>query len=267
MSAVDRLLAVARAEIGYTEKATPAQLDDKLLNAGSNNYTKYARDFDTKWPDFFNGRKNGYAWCDVFVDWCHVQAFGVEKARELLCQPKKSYGAGVNYSRDYFKDKGRLHDKPRLGAQVFFGTKHTGIVSYVSADGKSFRSIEGNTNPASGVVANGGMVCEKSYTVQSGYTFGWQDWALVEDKEDEPMASNTFSVTLPLMRQGDKGPAVRAAMLLLKDQGYYSGIIWARDNEFGPKMYKAVVALQKAHGLAQDGVIGHDTMTALLGGK
>lgn len=85
-------------------------------------------------------------------------------------------------------------------------------------------------------------------------------------KEEKPMANKTFTVALPIMRQGDKGPAVRAAMLLLKDQGYYSGIIWAKDAEFGPKMHKAVVALQKAHGLAQDGVIGHDSMTALLGG-
>lgn len=85
--------------------------------------------------------------------------------------------------------------------------------------------------------------------------------------EDKPVASKTFDVTLPLMRQGDKGAHIRAAMLLLKDQGYYSGIIWARDNEFGPKMYKAVIALQKAKGLTQDGVIGHDTAAALYGGK
>ena len=63
-----KVLAVAAAEIGYKEKASNAQLDDKAANAGSANYTKYARDFDQKYPKWYNGKKNGFAWCDMFVD-------------------------------------------------------------------------------------------------------------------------------------------------------------------------------------------------------
>jgi hypothetical protein len=37
MSAVERLIATARAELGYQEKATNEQLDDKLANPGKNN--------------------------------------------------------------------------------------------------------------------------------------------------------------------------------------------------------------------------------------
>ena len=70
MSAVDNLLSVARLEIGYLEKATNAYLDDKTANHGSGNWTKYAQEIDTQYPGWFNGKKNGYAWCGVFVSWC-----------------------------------------------------------------------------------------------------------------------------------------------------------------------------------------------------
>ena len=66
-----RLIEIAEAEEGYLEKASNASLDSDTANAGSANYTKYARDLDAI-PNFYNGKKNGYAWCDVFVDWCFV---------------------------------------------------------------------------------------------------------------------------------------------------------------------------------------------------
>ena len=40
------VLAIAAAEIGYHEKKSNSQLDNPTANAGSANYTKYARDFD-----------------------------------------------------------------------------------------------------------------------------------------------------------------------------------------------------------------------------
>lgn len=60
-----KVIAVAAAEIGYKEKASNSQLDNKTANAGSKNYTKYARDFDQKYPQWYNGKKNGFAWCDM----------------------------------------------------------------------------------------------------------------------------------------------------------------------------------------------------------
>ena len=53
--AVQRVLEIARAEIGYREKNSAAGLDDKTANAGGGNYTKYARDLDAI-PGFYNGR-------------------------------------------------------------------------------------------------------------------------------------------------------------------------------------------------------------------
>lgn len=54
-AAVKKLIEIAKAEIGYLEKASNYNLDDKTANAGSNNWNKYARDIDTKWPNFYNG--------------------------------------------------------------------------------------------------------------------------------------------------------------------------------------------------------------------
>ena len=147
---VSRVLAVAVAEIGYKEKASNSQLDDKTANAGSANYTKYARDFDKKYPNWYNGKKNGFAWCDMFVDWCFLTAYGYENALRLLCQPERSAGAGCTYSLRYYKNKGQFHTSgPKPGDQIFFGTSlsdssHTGIVEKVTAS--KVYTIEGNTS-------------------------------------------------------------------------------------------------------------------------
>ena len=144
-----KLLEVAAAEVGYHEKATNGSLDDKTANSGSGNFTKYARDFDEKFPTFYNGNKNGFAWCDMFVDWCFVTAFGVTDALRLLCQPSGSCGAGCNYSLGYYKQKGQMFTTPKVGDQIFFGTsaenvQHTGIVYAV--DASRVYTIEGNTS-------------------------------------------------------------------------------------------------------------------------
>ncbi len=190
--AVERILAVATKEVGYLEKRTNAQLDSPTANAGSNNWTKFARDLDAL--GFYNGKKSGYAWCDVFVDWCMVTAFGVETALALLCQPMGSAGAGCTSSANYYKAKGRFFKTgPQPGDQIFFtkdggkSMNHTGLVVEVK-DGKVY-TIEGNTSGASGVIANGGGVCRKSYAV--GYAkiggYGRPDWSLVpEEKAAEP---------------------------------------------------------------------------------
>lgn len=180
-----KVIDVALAEVGYLEKKDKNNLDDKTANAGSKNYTKYARDLDAL--GFYNGRKQSVAWCDVFVDWCFVQAYGLEAALKLTNQPlgKNNCGAGCKYSRQYYKKKGRLFDEPQPGDQVFFYPKdgvggttiqHTGLVYAV--DKTYVYTVEGNTSGANGVVANGGGVCKKKYRLTynrlAGY--GRPDW-------------------------------------------------------------------------------------------
>ena len=161
---VSKLIKIAEAEVGYLEKKSNSSLDSHTDNAGYNNYTKYARDLFN--ANYYNGNKNGYAWCDVFVDWCFYQLCDkdAKKAQEIICQ-SGPYGAGVGYSMRYYKAEGRFFNSPEPGDQIFFGSpsyvEHTGIV-YKVDDSKVY-TIEGNTSGASGVVANGGGVCKKSY--------------------------------------------------------------------------------------------------------
>ena len=140
-----KLLAIARAEIGYKEKETHAQLDDKTANAGDENYTKYARDLHA--AGYYQANKNGYAWCDVFVDWCFLQLCGGDpvKAQELICQTGP-YGAGCKFSAQYYKQAGRFHtDNPQPGDQIFFNNyAHTGIVEKI--ENGTVYTIEGNTS-------------------------------------------------------------------------------------------------------------------------
>ena len=165
MNEVNKVLGIAVAEVGYLEKKSNEMLDHKTANAGRNNYTKYARDMDAI-SGFYNGKKQGYAWCDVFVDWLFVKAFGVARAKELLCQPSNSLGAGCGYSMNYYINKDRFFKEPKVGDQIFFKSEsgsicHTGIV-YEIIDSYVY-TIEGNTSSASGVVANGGCVANKKY--------------------------------------------------------------------------------------------------------
>ncbi len=82
---------------------------------------------------------------------------------------------------------------------------------------------------------------------------------------DEPVASSTCTVKLRVLRKGMSGDDVRAAMLILKDRGYYSGTIPASDKLFGPKMLAAVKEFQKDKGSKIcDGIIGAWTWGKML---
>ena len=75
---------------------------------------------------------------------------------------------------------------------------------------------------------------------------------------------DTVMVELRVLTKGMTGNDVRQAMLILKDRGYYKAIIPKSDKEFGPKMYNAVVAFQKAEKITADGIIGKTTWAHLL---
>lgn len=179
MKAIEVLINIAKQEIGYLEKKSASQLDGKTANAGSNNYTKYARDL---YPSL-----QAQPWCDMFVDWCFVQAFGKVKAQQLI---GGGFSAYTPTSAQYYKDREQYHKQnPQPGDQVFFRNSqricHTGIV--IDVTDSRIKTIEGNTSAGSAVIPNGGAVCQKEYTLGSpsidGY--GRPDWSIVEDPEYE----------------------------------------------------------------------------------
>lgn len=143
----NNLVAILRKELGYHEKASNYNLDDKTANSGSSNFTKYARDLAK--AGYYQASKQGAEWCDMFYDWGVLQLCDGDgaKAQEMQCQTGV-YGAGCPWSRGYYREKGRLFSKPEVGDQVFFQQNgnivHTGCVSYV--DDSTIKVIEGNKN-------------------------------------------------------------------------------------------------------------------------
>ncbi|WP_445321597.1 peptidoglycan-binding domain-containing protein [Nocardioides sp. GXZ039] len=71
----------------------------------------------------------------------------------------------------------------------------------------------------------------------------------------------TFTALVPVLRQGDRGPAVQALQVQLNKHGSSLDT----DGDFGPATAGAVQAFQSANGLDADGVVGQATWTTLLG--
>lgn len=260
--AIAKLVAHAKAEIGYKEKKSNSQLDDTTANAGSGNWTKYARDIDNKYPKFYNGKKNGYAWCDIFVDWNFIDCFGYENALAMLYQPEHSSGAGCSNSANYYRRNGAFYPSPEVGDQIFFGDYgnegHTGIV--VAVNGRIVTTVEGNTSGGGGVDGNGDGVYQKTYDLNSTYIpgFGRPNWGVLG------LTNGTITPSKhPELSMGMSGNDVRKAQQLLIAKGYSCGS-WGADGDFGNGTYNAVISIQKDCGFKQTGIIDSAVWAILL---
>lgn len=186
-----KIVEIAKGEIGYKEKASNANLDNKTANAGSNNWTKYARDLYA--AGYYNGNKNGYAWCDVFNDWCHYIAAGknAKAAQEVICQ-SGPYGAGCGNSMQYYKNAGRFDKNPKIGDQIFFrysgtsGADHTGIV--VAVDSQWVTTIEGNS---------GNCVQQRRYDRKDSTILGYGHPKYAAEQTVKPAAQPTKPAAQP----------------------------------------------------------------------
>ena len=269
--AINAVLDLARSELGYHEKASNNQLNDKTANSGGSNWTKYAEYLDS-FAGFYNGPKNGFPWCDVFVDYLFVKTFGEKLGREMLCQPEKSMGAGCLYSAQYYKQAGRFHrNAPNPGDQIFFSYSageysHTGIVEQVNGD--TVTTIEGNTSDSVG---------RRTYNIgnQSIAGYGTPNWKLAEDwvvvehgeivnssewKNEEDAATDSQSAASsvtsskenhdwhpPLLKVDPDHyfEACKAAQALLNCHNFDSG---KADGYFGPKTEAAVNKARRFYG-------------------
>lgn len=239
--AIERILALARSEIGYHEQG--------------DNWTKYAEDLDrTNW---YNGPKNGYAWCDVFVDWLFYKCFGDPLGREMICQPTGSAGAGCLYSAQYYKSAGRWRNSdPQPGDQIFFTYapgeySHTGIVESIS--GGAVTTIEGNTSD---------QVARRQYQLRSSNIAGYgrPRWELASDAQPTPSPdSGGFG---RILKYGMKGEDVRRLQEMLKKLGYDIGK-WGADGDYGWDTVTAVKKFQYDNSLFVDGEAGPDTFDKL----
>lgn len=188
-----RAVAIAKAENGTKETG--------------NNINKYAAYIDKNCPNFYNGKKQGVPYCDVFFDYCIIKDCDgdYKKAEKVLCQPPKSAGAGCVYSYGYYKAAGRTGKTPKLGAQVFFGSSektlsHTGMVISISADGKKFTTEEGNSD---------NMVKQHTYTIgaKGSKVFGFGYPKYDAEPASKPAASSAEQDQLPAPAKPAPAPA------------------------------------------------------------
>ena len=158
MATAKEILAVALAELGYTESP-----------AGSNR-TKYGKWFGL----------DGQPWCMMFVQWCFRQAGGQDLLPALtascgaLMRAAKAKGCWV--TGGYQPGDVVIYDFPGNNVK----TDHCGIVEQLSGGG--IMAIEGNTG--SGNDADGGQVQRR---VRSNKVIlgGFRPDYDMEEKEDE----------------------------------------------------------------------------------
>ncbi len=174
---VQTVIDIALKEVGYLEKSKSAyQKNKNVLNmkedgAGSENYTKYGKELSEAFPGKVPFPA---AWCDCFTDWCFYKAYGKANVQALLAGDV--CGLTSRSAQLYINKNAWYTSDPKPGDQIFFKNSsgeiyHTGLV-YEVRDGKVF-TVEGNTSSAAGVVANGGCVRSKSYSLSYAHIAGY----------------------------------------------------------------------------------------------
>ena len=205
-----------------------------------------------------------YAWCVVFV-W---DTFRMAGASNLFCDGKKT--AWVDTVRDWAKSKGLVvsKDQGRHGDLALFDWNHNGSGDHIgfidakNANG-SYQTCEGNTSVDNN--SNGGEVQIRTrYPSEIMMIIRPQYEAEEISPTPTPTKEDTITMELRMLKRGMSGNDVRAAMLLMKDKGYYPYTIPATDKLFGPKMEAGVRKMQAEHNLGVDGMIGHNSWTYLL---
>ena len=257
---------VAKSQIGYLEKKSNADLDSFTGNAGSSNYTKYNRDMKA-WAGSANINDQ---WCQNFVDWCFVKAYGLTAAKALL-------GGFTNYTpagSNYFKKRG-LYTKRGAGTPApgdviyFYSTSkgrigHVGIVEKVTST--KVYTIEGNTSGASSLVTNGGGVRAKSYSLKSTYIdgYGRPPYASVNPTNEVPATPDqtTYKLGDRVLKNGMSGPDVKELQSDLIKLSYNLGK-WGADGEYGDCTELAVRNFQTQEDLTPDGQFGPASLAAL----
>lgn len=242
---VTLLLDAARNELGYTEEKS--------------GYTKYG-----EWSG------DGYAeWCAEFLCWC-VHQVDEQHGTQLLERQYPKYFSS-NVGRDWFLREGRYVARkgkvpdwgsqwykgesslmernsyiPQPGDWMFFSTSPTGDTTHVAmveycargADGMVYvHVIEGN-NPSS--------VSRNVYPIDNWAILGY---GTVHDVADTTIRSGN---------EGKKVLALQEKLILLGylESQYHTG-------KYASLTAEAVNAFQKAEGISQTGIAGHETQLRL----
>ncbi len=82
-------------------------------------------------------------------------------------------------------------------------------------------------------------------------------------KTNNTTKEDTIHMKLRMLKRGMTGNDVHAAMVLMKDKGYYPYDVTG-DHTFGPKMEQSLIKMQKANDLGADGILGSASWKFLL---
>ena len=278
MDVIEKLISIAKNEVGYLEKQNNSNLYSKTANVGYNNYTKYWAEVLPEWQ--------GQPWCAVFVTWCFEKAFGKDIAKRLLRHYPYTYCPTM---ANLFT----LNANPKVGDIVIFyyggQFAHTGIV--IKVNGDYFETIEGNTNNGSTIVPNGGSVCKKSYynSKLPGTKFCRPSYTNINNntvsknninnnwiarlqtecnrqgfsKQDvDGIAGINTLNGCPCLGYNSMGNITKLLQERLNTLGFNCG---SADGIFGYNTQSAVKNFQRVKGLTVDGIVGKNTWKKLLG--
>lgn len=188
-----KVIAIAKAETGYLEKKNGdlRYLYDKKANAGDANYTKYGYEMHRLYPAVMDYPA---AWCAAFMAWCFMQAYGVADARKLMAGDFDDYTVA---QAALYQKAGAWYKTPEIGDQIFFRNSsricHTGLVVDVVPSSNTVVTVEGNTSSGAEVIANGGAVCQKMYSMSNPRIAGY----------GRPAYGKQFSYTPHWVRSGE----------------------------------------------------------------
>lgn len=178
---IELLIKNAEKEVGY-------QSDPRVQ---PNRFNKYAKYLDSL-GDIYNGRKDGYNYCDIFVDYMFISTFNKENGMALLYQDYFGLGAGCTYSARYFINNCAFYKTPEKGDQIFFTNDngktcyHTGLV--YDFDNTYVYTIEGNVD--------GGKVKKLKHKLNADYIFGYgrPNWSILEGDDEMERYKTIYDV-------------------------------------------------------------------------
>ena len=222
-------------------------MKNKIINLAveqlGNDYNTYCKDM---------GYNYRIEWCACFISWL-AEKLGITDIIpvDMSCnrQISKFKALGVWHTDRNFQTGDILYyDWDNSG-----DADHVGIIEKVN--GMSLTVIEGNN----GNFPND-RVRRREISSGSSLIYGY---ARPKYPVKSSANSSDVNISLPTVRKGDTGNAVKILQLVLVAYEYNIGKYGA-DGDFGFDTESAVRQFQKRSGIAVDGIVGRDTWSKLM---
>lgn len=173
------------------------------------------------------------------------------------CAEIQTHGVrpGVYSSLSYFKNC--MHDE-QLQDITHWVAQYNDVCEYAYPDALGIWQFGGGVNYIrTNKVA--GVTCDQDYMLQD--LIGDAFTPTQNEATSKNESKESVYMELPVLREGSFGPAVHAAMVLMKAKGYYDGYC---DDLFGPKMGDGLERMQRENDLGVDRVFGKNSWTYVL---